>query len=602
MQQLLSCQSVSKTHGNRQLFKDISMGIQEGDKIGLIGPNGSGKSTFLKILYGIESPDTGERSLRKWTEVAYVPQVSEFPAGQSIRQIVYAAITNDKLDELERTTQVEITLSRVGFEDNEQQAEVLSGGWKKRLSIACALVNSPDVLLLDEPTNHLDLEGILWLEELLKSASFAYLVISHDRIFLENVARRVIELNPRYPEGILSIDGNYSQFLLKKDEFLQVQQQIQESLESKVRREVEWLRRGPKARTTKARFRIEQAGKLIEDLSEVKGRNQLKHKTDIDFTSSDRKSKELLVAKHVAKALGGKVLFEDLSFVLSPRQCLGLVGPNGSGKTTLIRLLTGELEPDSGTIKRADGLKVVHFSQNREELDLKQTLRRALVPDGGDSVQFRDRSYHVASWAQRFLFRTEQLGMQVGLLSGGERARILIARLMLEPADLLILDEPTNDLDLPTLEVLEDNLLGFSGALLLVTHDRYMLDRVSTTVLGLNGKGKAEFFADYYQWEEARKAQKKAEKKQKTKSASPPPSQNKPKKRLSYMEKREFDELEPKIMELEETLEEVQAEMSSQDVVSDSTKLQACYERSEELQKEIETLYARWAELEEKMS
>ncbi len=327
------------------------------------------------------------------------------------------------------------------------------------------------------------------------------MVVSHDRYFLDNVVNDMAEIDRVYPEGIFRVEGGYSHFLETKEEFLLAQSSRQESLANMVRREVEWLRRGPKARTGKSRARIDEAGRLMRELSDLESRS-VKGVAQIDFTATDRRTKRLVSVENIAKELGGRTLFRDLSFTLTPGARLGLLGRNGAGKTTLLRLLAGELEPDAGRIERAAALRIVYFDQARERLDPAQTLRQGLGAHG-DTVIFRDRPIHVAGWAKRFLFDGGQLDRPISSLSGGEQARVLIARLMLQPADLLLLDEPTNDLDIPTLEVLEDSLTDFPGALVLVTHDRYLLDRVSTAVLGLDGQGGAQLYADYWQWEEA---------------------------------------------------------------------------------------------------
>jgi ATP-binding cassette subfamily F protein uup len=587
---ILSCQSLTKSYGERPLFEDISLSISDGDRLGLIGPNGSGKSTLLRILAGAEQPDSGSTAVRKLAKVGYVAQEVIFPPAVSVLQILQAGVTAE--DGLARIPGV---LGQAGFENAEAPAGSLSGGWKRRLAIARELVREPDVLLLDEPTNHLDLEGILWLEKLLTAAPFASVVISHDRYFLENVATDMAEMAGLYPGGMFRVKGGYSDFLARKEDFLSAQTREQQSLANQVRREKEWLRRGPKARATKAKARIDAAGRLIQELAEVSARQQTST-TQIDFTASGRQTKKLLEARGVTKALGGRTLFQDLDLLLRPGVRLGLVGANGSGKTTLLRILNGEIAADSGTVECADALRVVYFDQNRQQLDPTVTLRKALAPDG-DSVIYRDQPVHVAGWAKRFLFRAEQLETAVGRLSGGEQARVLIARLMLQPADVLLLDEPTNDLDIPTLEVLEESLLDFPGALALVTHDRYLLDRVSTTVLGLDGDGGAQMFADYSQWEQAQTARRKP--KPAPKSAVEPTGGATGRKRLSYLDGREWESMEEKILLAEESLERKKAAM--QEAAADGVKLPIAYREMLAAQEEVDRLYARWAELEAKL-
>jgi ATP-binding cassette subfamily F protein uup len=471
------------------------------------------------------------------------------------------------------------------------------------LAIVRQLAREPDLLLLDEPTNHLDLEGILWLEYLIESAGFATLTVSHDRRFLEEAANRIIELGKQYPEGYLSHNGTYSEFVEKREEFLAAQQGRQRALASGVRREIEWLRRGAKARTTKAKGRIERAGEMMAELSSLRERNTQQGAAKIDFAASSRKTRKLVELNRVAKQMGGRRLFQDVNLILSPGTKLGLLGPNGSGKSTLIRLMADALAPDAGEIFRADGLKIVLFDQHREQLDPNQTLRRALGPTG-DSVSFGGATMHVTAWAKRFLFRADQLDMPVGELSGGEQARVLIARLMLREADVLILDEPTNDLDIPTLDVLEESLEEFAGALVLVTHDRYLLDRVSTELLALDGKGGAHAYAELAQWERAQYDDQRAQAiaKQnaapaKRETAAPAQPQ---KKRLTWNEQRELEQMEQKILEAEEAVHRLHAQVVDPAIAADHVKAREAYAELATSQAEVERLYARWAELEGK--
>jgi ATP-binding cassette subfamily F protein uup len=614
----ITCQSVTKAYSARPLFKDISITIDDRERVGLIGPNGSGKSTLLKIMAGIASPDQGSVTTRKFLNIAYLPQDHFFDPESSVRDIALASLKNLITDETERRIMAEMSLSRVGFEDLDTLVSGLSGGWKKRLALACELAKDPDFLLLDEPTNHLDLDGVLWLEDMLKSASFAFILVSHDREFLENVTNRTVELNAVYKDGYLSCKGPYSAYLTARNEYMTAQTHEEQALASKVRREIAWLQRGARARQTKAQGRIREAGKLIDDLAEVKARNNMTASVDIDFTASGRRTKELLVGKSVAKSLGGKKLFSHLDLILTPGQKLGLLGTNGSGKTTLLKILSGQLEPDHGTIKRADQLKIVWFDRNRDQLNKQISLKEALCPSG-DSVVYRGRQIHVMSWAKRFLFRPDQLPLAVSYLSGGEQARILLARLMLMEADLLILDEPTNDLDIASLDVLEESLEDFPGAVVLVTHDRYMIDTISTRILALDGEGGAEYFADYSQWETVRnqkssksfkierektKAEKAAEAAYKNAEAAAiansaaDAAAKAAKKPLSNNEKKELLAIHDKIEAAEKVVEEVKEQMSSHAVAANHVKLQEMMADLHKAEAEVARLYTRWEDLE----
>jgi ABC transport system ATP-binding/permease protein len=593
---LLTCEAVSKGYGAQPVFEGLTFTLNEGDHVGLIGPNGAGKSTLLKILAGVEDPDSGTRALRRTVRIGYVPQEPMFAPGRSVEGVVTDALASDtSLEGYEKASRVGIALGKCGFTDRAENTDVLSGGWRKRLAIACELVREPDILLLDEPTNHLDVESILWLERLLRSEPEAFVVVSHDRYFLESVARRMLELNRVYADGLLQVDGSYADLLEKRDELLANQAGYQETLANLVRREVEWLRRGAKARTRKSKARIQNAERLMDDLQESRSRST-GDSAGVDFTSSERRTKRLWAGRGLHKKLGERTIVDDLDLLLTPGMRLGVLGPNGSGKTTLLRMIVGELEPDGGTIDTAEQLRTVYFEQNRESLDPEVSLRRALAPES-DSVVFRDRLLHVAAWAKRFLFRPDQLEMPVGRLSGGEKARVVLARLMLQPADLLVLDEPTNDLDIPTLDVLEESLLDFPGALVLVTHDRYMIDRVSTHILALDGRGGTETYADYAQWEAERGAPATPKREPSATEASAPKPRS---KRLSYRDQREWDAMEEKLLTAEARVAAARQATEDPSVSSDATELHRRFTELSEAESEVERLYARWAELEEK--
>ena len=597
MPPIVNAQALSKAFGADPLFQNVWFTISQGDRIGLIGPNGSGKSTLLKILAGSIDPDSGEVSLRKRARLSYVEQDSKFQPGFTVRSVIDAALEKGGVPQVDRAGRSAETLGRAGFDDLGAEATSLSGGWQKRLSIVEALVQAPDILLLDEPTNHLDLGGIEWLEGLLRQAAFASVIVSHDRYFLENIATEIAELSRVYPDGVLRVHGSYSTFLEKKEEFLHAQSKRQEALENLVHTEIEWLRRGPKARTTKSKARIDKAHELMGELADLNSRTRT-GTAQVDFSASDRKTKRLIELEDIAYHIGDRSLFSNLNFILTAGMRAGLVGPNGSGKTTLLRLLRGELSPSEGNIRRAEWLRIVYFDQRRQ-LDPNITLRRALAPEG-DSVIYQDRVIHVASWGARFLFSGEQLNQPVSRLSGGERARVLIAQLMLQPAEVLLLDEPTNDLDIPTLEILEDSLLEFRGSLVLVTHDRFMLDRVSNIVLGLDGQGGADSFADYSQWESWQEERAKSSGQPTPRSSGAAKPVASTKKKLSYLDAREYEGIEQRIAEADQALLAKQAQLEDPAIATDAARLLAAQAELEEVEKNLDALYTRWAELEEK--
>jgi len=592
---LTSCHDLSKSFSGRPLFSDISLSIAPGDQIGLIGINGTGKTTLLKILGGLELPDSGRVAVQKGRRLVYLPQEDQLDPARTLWESALAALADHDIDEVERATRVKRALGRAGLSEHHQQVSALSGGARKRLALACALVQEPDLLLLDEPTNHLDLEGILWLQGLLAQAPFAFVLVTHDRYFLEQSCNAIVELSRRHPDGYLRVAGSYSDFLEQREARLAEQAQQEATLSNKVRREIDWLRHGPKARTTKSRARIDEAGRLMDQLQEAQQRSAQDKKVKIHFDATGRKTKKLLWASGLRHGFDDRLLFDAVELKLSPGVRIGLVGGNGVGKSTLLQILAGALTPQAGEISLAQDVKVISFEQDRSSLDPEQSLRRALAP-AGDTVIFRGGDIHVVGWAARFLFKPEQLEMPVGSLSGGEQARILIARMMVQPADVLLLDEPTNDLDIASLEVLEAGLLDFPGAMVLVTHDRFLLDRVCTGVLGLDGEGGALHCADVSQWlrqlDDGRKARKAPSKKPRQKSPRPV--------RLTFNEQRELAQLEEQIPAAEAQLQACQDKVQLPEVTSNPMRLRDVVAELEQAQQEMDRMYARWEELETK--
>lgn len=593
MSTLLSVQSLSKAFGPQVLFEDLSFSLSPGDRVGLLGPNGAGKSTLLKILVGIEKEDEGIISRKQGMKMAYASQSPTFPSMSIEESAVQDIPEKDKEEALIRAR---ILLSKAQFTDFSYDSAKLSGGWKKRLDLVRALVTEPDLLLLDEPTNHLDLEGILWLEKFLQREKAALLIVSHDRYFLQNMCSKVFELNRCYPEGIFTSTGDLKTFFERKEVFLQGQLEQERSLRTTLRDEIEWMRRSPKARTTKSKSRVERAENMLEELSHLKERNK-KTKVKISFSASERETRKLISGHNLTKSLGGKALFKGVDILLSPGVRLGIVGKNGTGKTTLLKILAGQIPPDLGTLKYADDLRLVYFDQHREQIPLDVTLKEALC-ENGDTVNYRGQEIHVNGWASRFLFTPDRLMLPVRCLSGGERARILIAKLMLKPADILFLDEPTNDLDIPTLEVMEESLKEFAGAVVLISHDRCLMDNICTQILSLGGLNDPQFYMGYSQWEKAQQeiaeASKGGSAKIEKAASSPPP---KPKK-LSYMEQKELSSMQESIERAEEDLSKLQKESERN---TDPKKSLDIYTKLGAAQEKLDTLYARWQELENKL-
>ena len=588
MGNLLSAHSVSKSFSSRFLFSDVSLHVHDQEKLGIIGPNGSGKSTLLKILCGVENPDEGQVTLRKGKRIHYVPQQDDFEPDKTPLEIVLGADSDFEDSDAKKA------LSKLGFERFDQPIGELSGGWRKRVSLAIGIAKHADIMLLDEPTNHLDVEAMIWLENYIEKTPIAFIFVTHDRSFLENCASRILELASTYTEGFFEVTGNYSEFVRRKEAYLLSQEAMESALANKVRRDTAWLRQGIQGRQTRNKTQVQDAASRRAELKSLSLRNESKTRAaTIEFDSIGRKTNRLIAGFNISKALGGKQLFKNLDIELSPGKRFGLVGTNGSGKTTLVRVLGKSLEPDEGSVKWADDLKIIYSSQERETVDPNITLEEALCPIG-EMVDYRGSRIHVSGWADRFLFSKSQLKTLVGSLSGGEQARVHIARLMLQPADVLFLDEPTNDLDIPTLQVLEETIMEFKGSVVLITHDRFLLERVATTFIELDGKGNAKEQEDYEKLyfnlklnDEEKSKPKVIKERQKTKAT-----------KLTYKLQQEFDQMgslisskESEIQSLEDKLETIDPVQHHQEHAEICIKVAA-------FQHEVQVLYERWAELE----
>ncbi len=605
---------ISKSYGDDTLFSDLSIDFKAGEQLGLIGNNGSGKSTLLKLIAGEALPDTGEISVQKNCRIVYLSQEDRLNPDHTVETVLFDCLAQLPMDDKEKHRRVNQALGKGEFVDTTVQVKNLSGGWKKRLAITCSLCMDPNLLLLDEPTNHLDIHGILWLEQILKSALFSFIVVSHDRAFLENTCAGTLEIAKYYPKGYFKVQGGYRMFEQERNKFLAAQEKQQASMASKMRREDEWLRQGAKARSTKAKFRIDQAENLRQALDALRERNRHTARVDMDFTGTGRQTRKLIQVHNLTKGYGQIPLFSGITFELGPGFCLGVVGVNGSGKSTFLSLLEKKLSPDQGTVKWADGLKIAVFDQSRTRLDPDSLLREALNPAGGDSVHYQEKSVHVVTWAKRFLFMPDQLDMPVGRLSGGEKARIVLANLMLQPADVLLLDEPTNDLDILSLEVLEQRIKEFPGAVVIVSHDRYLMDRVCHRMLFLDPDSPPEFYKNFSQIFSAATRKSpgsekqgpafRSEAKSGAASASKPVSETRtgPGSGLtfSFKDKYELEQMEETILEAEARIADLSARVQDPEVMADPIQMANICRDLEKAEARVQALYTRWDELEQK--
>lgn len=605
MSVLISCTKLKKSFASRPLFDGISFAVESGERIGLIGPNGAGKSTLLKIIADTESPDDGIVSRQRGLKIGLVEQVPHFTPDVTVEDTIMEGVNGShdaRCLAIVREYMSRLSLDSKNNVGGDTPISTLSGGWKKRAALARELVKEPDLLLLDEPTNHLDVESILWLEDFLSNAPFAAITVTHDRLFLQRISNRILELDRRNPGGLFSVNGSYADYLESKEMMISAQERREDALKNTLRRETEWLRRGVMARGTKQQARIKQAAALKDEVEELEYRNAVRT-AKLDFVANERNPKKLIRAKGISKSYGDNLLFKDVNLLITPGIKLGLLGANGCGKSTLIRVLLGEETPDSGSIERYDRLEIAYFEQNRETLDPAATVANTLCPQG-DHVKYRGEHVHVRSYLDRFIFNQSQMDMEVGRLSGGEQSRLLIARLMLREANILVLDEPTNDLDMATLKVLEECLLEFPGAVILVTHDRYFLDQVANHLVAFGelntpDTGKVTSFASLEQWERlynemrAARISKEALVPTKTDKATKP----KVRRTLSFKDQYELDHMEETIHKAEADLKRLTEESLLPEVASDPKRLMELMPKIAELQIEIDRLYSRWAEL-----
>lgn len=597
---LLRFDDVSLAFGSRPLLDHVSLLVDEGERVCLVGRNGEGKSSLLRLVAGLATPDDGSVWSRPGARIAMLAQDLDAVADACVRDIVEGGLPANAGELWETTPRVDAVMSRLGLDGTAQFAS-LSGGWRRRVLLGRALVGDPDVLLLDEPTNHLDIAAIEWLEGTMLSFRGALLFVSHDRAFVNRLATRVVELD----RGHLSLwPGNYDEFVARKTLQLENEAKANAEFDRKLAEEEVWIRKGVEARRTRNEGRVRA---LMAMRSERRARRERIGRAEFAVAEAAESGKRVFEAQRVGVSFDDHVVIRDLDLKIQRGDRVGIVGPNGAGKSTLLKLLLGELEPSTGKVIRGTRLEAAYYDQQRARLDLSASVQDN-VNDGNTFVPIGGENRHVSGYLRDFLFRPDQLRTPASALSGGERNRLLLAKLFARPANLLVLDEPTNDLDLDTLELLEERVADFDGTLLLVSHDRAFLDRVVTSLLVLEGDGHMQEFiggwSDYAIWRRERQRttvppRETASSRESAVAARTKESMPSRSRRLSFKEQREFDSLPATI----ESLETDKAELER--VVADP----AFYQRSQDevrgaltrlqyLGTEIDAAYARWAELE----
>ncbi|WP_034758564.1 ABC-F family ATP-binding cassette domain-containing protein [Rossellomorea vietnamensis] len=623
---MLTAENLSKTYGEKTLFKEISFSITEKERVGLIGVNGTGKSSLLKLIAGMEDYDTGEISKPNDYHIAYLQQEPAFDGELTVLQQVFSgeakiiqAMRNyetvlmvmeknpespsvqdqlfeaqkqmDLLNAWDASANAKAILTKLGIHDFGKKMNELSGGQKKRVALAGVLIETPDLLILDEPTNHLDYQSIKWLEDYLGKYNGSVLLVTHDRYFLDKVTNRIFELDGG---SLYAYKGNYASFIEAKASREEVERQLSEKQQNLYRRELAWMRRGAKARTTKQKARIQRFEHLEDTMSSGPPNGQ------VDMAiGGNRLGKQVYEFKGTSKQFEDKRILNEFSFLIKPKDRIGIVGKNGSGKSTFLNLLAGTDELTKGELIKGQTVKIAYYTQGHEELDENMRMIEYIREAGEYITTDKGEQVSVTSMLERFLFPMSTHGTLIRKLSGGEKRRLFLLKLLMSKPNVLLLDEPTNDLDTETLTVLEDYINEFSGVVITVSHDRYFLDKTADQLLIFNGDGQIDFYyGEYTEYLEKSEAVNKKQPTDSTKESVPVKEvREKEKKRLSYMEKREWDEIEDKMAGIEAKIEEADAEL--QKVGSNFERAQELMKESEQLNEELESLIERWTYLSE---
>jgi len=592
----INMQSISLAFGSTRLFEEINLTIEQGDKVALVGRNGSGKSTLLKLIAGNLRPDSGTVAIQKGIRSAYLDQMVPGEISGTVLEVVEEELAgSQEAQEIEEPwglhLQAEKVISQLGLDANGV-FNTLSAGLKRKVFLAKALIGEPDILLLDEPTNHMDIDSIKRLEELLLRFNGAIILVTHDRMFLQRIANRIVEIDRG---RLFDQSCNYETFLERRAAAREDEETQNALFDRKLKKEEQWVREGIKARRTRSESRVRELLKMREVRRERKSRPGT---VKIEAHNAARSGKLVVKADNISFSYGNKPIISDLSAVIMKGDRVGIMGPNGSGKTTLLRLLLGEFQPDSGDIRLGTNLQISYFDQLREQLDENKTIQENVAEDNQDTVTINGKMRHIIGYLQDFLFTPEQVRSCVSLLSGGERNRLLWARLFTRPSNILVLDEPTNDLDVETMEILEDYLMKYKGTVLLVSHDRAFINNVVTSTLVFEGAGMVkEYIGGYDDWLRQRPVEAKLIKASKD---TPPTRAIRPKAKFGFRQQKELDSLPLTIQELETEQEDLYRAMGNPDhYKNDKSEIVGKKKRLEVVKKLLETSYTRWEELEQ---
>ncbi|WP_251390017.1 ABC-F family ATP-binding cassette domain-containing protein [Mediterraneibacter agrestimuris] len=590
---VLNLEHVSKVYGEKTIFDDVSFGIHEGDKIGIIGINGTGKTTLLKMIAGLETPDEGQVITQNGLHVTYLPQNPEFLEGATV--LSYVMRGREKQD-WNTESEAKTVLTRLSLFNFEEPIAHLSGGQKKRAALARTLVNSADVLILDEPTNHLDNEMAAWLERYLNKFRGVVVMVTHDRYFLDRVTNKILEISHG---KLYSYAANYSEFLEQKAQREEMELASERKRQSVLRMELEWAKRGCRARSTKQRARLER----LETLKNGKAPVQEEH-VELDSVET-RMGKKTIELHHISKRYGAKVLIDDFDYIVLKNQRLGIIGANGCGKSTLMNIITGNLQPDFGSVEIGDTVKIGYFAQEATEMEESQRVID-YIKDTAEYVMTREGKITASQMLERFLFDSAIQYTPIGKLSGGEKRRLYLLKVLMEAPNVLILDEPTNDLDIPTLTVLEDYLDSFVGIVIAVSHDRYFLDNMAERIFAFEGSGRlVQYEGGYTDYLESVQRKNQADgstqknsilKDEEKKAEKREWKQNHAVKlKFSFKEQREYDTIDEEIASLEEKIEGLESAMAEN--ATNSAKLSELLAEKEQMEQELECKMERWVDL-----